>query len=73
MDKIQQRRLNRLNKEYKASPDYIAPVFSNRRMFLMVVLFGIGVAMVSYVLLTGPTEQSVPSAPTLLQQTDERP
>ena len=44
MDELQQRRLDRLNKEYKASPDYLAPVFTSRQLFWMAVLFLIGIA-----------------------------
>jgi len=62
MNELEQRRLDRLNAEYKQSPDYIEPVFSSRRLFWMTLLAGIGVAMVSYVLLTEPTEQPVPSS-----------
>lgn len=41
MDELQQRRLDRLNKEYKASPNYIEPVFSSRRIAVMVA-FALG-------------------------------
>jgi len=53
MDELKQRRLDRLNKEYETSEDYVGPVFSSKRIFWMTVALGIGVMMVSYVLL-GP-------------------
>jgi len=51
MNELERRRLDRLNAEYKQSPDYIEPVFSNKRLFWMTLIAGIGVAMVSYALL----------------------
>jgi len=50
MDELQQRRLDRLNNEYKPH-EVDPPVFSSKRLFWIV--FGIGVMMVSYALL-GP-------------------
>ena len=52
MDELQKRRLDRLNKEYKKSPQYIAPMFTSKQLFWMTVFFGIGVAMVSFALLS---------------------
>jgi len=51
MDELERRRIDRLNKEYKQTPQYVTPVFSNKHLFWMTVVCGIGVAMVSYALL----------------------
>ncbi len=51
MDDLNQRRLDRLNQEYKTDPEYHEPMFSSKRLAVMTLLFGIGVVMVSYALL----------------------
>lgn len=51
MDRLERRRLDRLNNEYKQSPDYVEPAFSNKRIAVMTLLAGIGVLMISYALL----------------------
>ena len=42
----ERRRINQLNAEYEK------PIFSNKRLFVMTVIFGIGVAAISGVLLS---------------------
>jgi len=51
MNELDRRRLDRLNKEYHTSAEYIGPMFSNKRIFWMGVLCLVGVAMVAYGLL----------------------
>jgi len=53
MDELDRRRLNRLNAEYKQSPDYIEPVFSSRRLAVMAILGFVSVAIVAWSLLDG--------------------
>lgn len=58
MDKLERRRLDRLNKEYRVvgKSDYSMlegqePIFNSRRLFWMTLFAGIGVAMVAWGLL----------------------
>ncbi len=51
MDDLTQRRQDRLKREYKASPDYVEPVFSSKVLFVMAVLCFWVVAIIAGVLL----------------------
>jgi len=53
MDDLDRRRLNRLNAEYKQSPDYIEPVFSSRLKFAISVFVLTIFALVTMIIIDG--------------------